>query len=182
MGLGLFSGNKEKKEILDQEKRYNDASITNSIMMKDNIDEQFVIEKKEKLIELTQWQQNREPSMQKIFSKFSGYYYDKDKRILTKSQIEEPIMTLNAAVKIIGYVETLDHNVMLGSWDEKRINTTMRYIASGLWDYVKLNHKELGIDITQASYVLWTICNTIEPNYMRGLNNGERRRDQEIKG
>ena len=182
--MGLFNREKSQERLMKQQiRQQSQGEMVTSLSVATPNDELALLERKDKLVELTQWQQDRDKSMQKIFSKLSGYVYDGKNKTLTKSEIETPYCSVEGAIKLVGFIETLDHNIMLGSWDTDRINATIKIgICHPLRRFIYNKHKELGIpDIYCADYTLWLLVNTIEGNYMRGLNNGERRRDQEIR-
>jgi hypothetical protein len=157
---------------------------TNSMVMGQpdaQLDEKNLMEKRQILVELTQWQQDRQPAMQKLFEKLSGYYYDLKSKTLMKSTWDTGYTTLIGASKLVNYIEPLDHNVMLANWSDKVLIVTMRdAIAHPLRRYIRDNHNEIGVSIDHAEYVFWIIVNTVEPTYWRGWNNGERRMNQEM--
>lgn len=144
------------------------------------LDEQNMMERREILLQLTQWQQDRNPTMRKLFTKLSAYDYDDKAKLLNKSKWDEPYCSLVGAAKLVNFIEPLDHNVMLANWSDKVLTVTMRdAIAHPLRRFIRDNHKELGISIDHAEYVFWNIVNTVEPTYWRGWNNGERRMNME---
>lgn len=177
-----FKRNEEKKmrEAAQEQANYelagNIASNPHAVM-----DEQNAIDRREVLVQLSQWQQDRSPAMKKIFFKLSGTYYnDKTKQIIPEKW-NVGYCSLIGARKMVDYIETLDHNVMLANWSDKQLIITLRdAIAHPLRRFVFHNHKELGMKIEHSEYVFWMIVNTVEPTYWRGWNDGERRKDREI--
>jgi hypothetical protein len=144
------------------------------------MDENSMMERREVLLQLTQWQQNRTAQMQKLFEKLSAYHYDDKLKQLVPSTWDVPYCSLVGAAKLVNFIEPLDHNVMLANWSDKVLNITMRdAIAHPLRRFIRDNHNELGIAIDHAEYIFWNIVNTVEPNYWRGWNNGERRMNME---
>ena len=160
------------------------------------IEEAALLQKREILIQLTQWQQDRSEVMFNLFLKLCSYYFDKKEKrikpiewdtgridnegkpILTR---EQGYVTIYGAQKIINWIETLDRNVMLGNWSEQNIIRTLRdAIAHPFADFLEMNHQELGLTVNHAEAVFWQVINTVEPTYWRGWNNGERRKDTEI--
>lgn len=149
------------------------------------VDEMAMLEKKEQIMQVTRWQQDRSKVHQDLFLKFCGYYYDDNEKILKelvwKDKWKEYYLTIFGAQKLVNYIEPLDRNVMLASWNENNIRSILRQsIAHPLRFFIYCNHKELGVNIKHAEYVLWLVLNTVEPTYYRGLNDGERRKDKEI--
>lgn len=172
---------KETPEQALQSQRQEDTK--NMILSQPNaqIDEAKMLERQEILIQLTRWQQSRTEQMRMLFEKLSAYTYDAKKGVLVPSTWDTPYCSLVGAAKLVNYIEPLDHNVMLANWSDKVLNVTMRdAIAHPLRRFIRDNHKELGISIDHAEYVFWNICNTVEPNYWRGWNDGERRKDREM--
>lgn len=145
------------------------------------MDEQNTIDRREVLVQLSQWQQDRSPVMRKIFFKLSGSYLDSKTKKLEKETWNSGYCNLIGARKMVDFIETLDHNVMLANWENKVLVITLRdAIAHPLRRFIFQNHNELGITIEHAEYVFWMIVNTVEPTYWRGWNDGERRKDKEI--
>jgi hypothetical protein len=175
----LFQKDKAGEALREQRQQENVGMILGQPNAQ--IDEQRMIERQEVLIQLTRWQQSRTAQMQQLFEKLSAYTYDKEKNALIPSKWDTPYCSLVGAAKLVNYIEPLDHNVMLANWSDKVLNITMRdAIAHPLRRFIRDNHNELGIAIEHAEYVFWNICNTVEPNYWRGWNDGERRKDREM--
>lgn len=146
-----------------------------------NIDESALIERRNALVQLSQWQQDRNPAMQKLFLNLTGYSYNKKEKRLQVVKWDKGYVSLFGAKKLVSFIEGLDHNVMLGSWDTKLIILTLRdAIAHPLRRYLFQNHGEMGLKLNHAEYIFWMIMNCVEPTYWRGLNDGERRKDKEI--
>lgn len=144
-------------------------------------DEQRAAERREVLVQLTQWQQDRSSVMQKLFLKLCSMSIDDETKMLTEVKWDSPVVSMWGAKKLIDFIEPLDHNVMLANWDTANLIKTMRdAIAHPLRRFIFQNHNLLDLKIEQAEYVFWLIVNTIEPNYWRGWNDGERRKDREI--
>lgn len=136
--------------------------------------------RREVLVELTKWQQDRSDSMQNLFLKLCGYYYDDKNKQLKPIKWDNGHVSIYGAQKLINFIEYADRNVMLGNWGEKNIIKTLRdSLAHPLREYLAINHDELGLKIQHARYVFWLIMNTIEPTYWRAYNDGERRKDRE---
>lgn len=171
-------GNNEEAQLREaRQAQTTDTLLSNpqSVM-----DEQRSMERREVLLQLTQWQQDRSPQMRKLFEKLSAYTYDDKSKQLIKSSWDMPYCSLVGAAKLVNFIEPLDHNVMLANWSDKVLIKTMRdAIAHPLRRYIRDNHNEIGVCIDHAEYVLWNIVNTIEPTYWRGWNNGERRMNME---
>lgn len=173
----------EKKEAEDQQKKELDYQQSYAILNNPNTtsDEQMNMDRRDVLVQLSQWQQDRTPAMKKLFLKLSAHYYDETTKQLKPHQWDKPYLTLWGASKIVGFIETLDHNVMLANWSDTIINLTLRdAIAHPLRRFIFMNREELGLSIEHGEYVFWTIMNTVEPNFWRGWNDGERRKDKEI--
>lgn len=144
-------------------------------------DSQILAERREVLVELSKWQQDRSGVMKNLFYKLAGVYYSDTKNQLIYTKWDKGYCSLRGAAKMVNFIENLDHNVMLANWEQKYLILTLRdAIAHPLRRFIFMNHKSLGIKILQAEYVFWNIMNTIEPNYWRGWNDGERRKDKEI--
>lgn len=177
-----FKGVQEKKahEAMQEQANYELAAgiATNP---QGAIDEQDALAKREVLVQLTQWQQDRKPAMQVLFQKLSAYTYDDKIKKLVPEKWNKGYCNLIGAAKLVNYIETLDHNVMLANWDQKNVIITLRdAIAHPMRRFIYSNRNELGIRFEHAEYVFWMIVNTVEPNYWRGWNDGERRKDREI--
>lgn len=175
--------NKQKKQVEEEQKESADYQLSAQLASPQYAppEEIAMQERKEALVQLSQWQQDRKPAMQQLFCKLSAYQFNPKRNMLEKIKWDSPYCELNGATKLIGFIETLDHNVMLANWSDKTILITMRdAIAHPLRRFIFENHQELGISINHAEYVFWSIVNTIEPNYWRGWNDGERRKDKEI--
>lgn len=172
----------EKEELQKAQQEEASYALASQFAANPNaaMDEQNAIDKREVLVQLSQWQQDRSPVMRKLFYKLSGTYPD-DKKGYVNQKWNRGYCTLLGSAKLVDFIEPLDHNVMLANWDTKNLIITLRdAIAHPLRRFIYQNHKDLGIDIEQAEYVFWMIVNTIEPNYWRGWNDGERRKDREI--
>lgn len=144
------------------------------------IEEQQAAERRDILVQLQKWQQDRSKQMQALFLQLSGYQIDKDLK-LTATSWNKGYVSLRGAAKLVNFIEPLDHNVMLANWDDKNLVVTMRdAIAHPLRRYLFMNNKELEMELVHAEYVFWLIVNTVEPNYRRGWNNGERLKDSKI--
>lgn len=169
--------NPEERAIKEQREHETNTGL---LLQQTSPEEINLIERREALIQLNQWQQDRSSTMQKIFLKLSGYEIDKDNRLIP-SKWDKGYCSLIGAHKLVNFIETLDHNVMLANWEEKTLFRTMREgIAHPLRNFIFLNHQELGIDFSKAEYVLLLIVNSVEPNFWRGWNDGERRKDREM--
>ncbi len=145
------------------------------------LEDQQVIDKREVLIQLSQWQQDRTEPMRNLFLKLCGYHYDSDKKLLRRTKWDKGFVSIFGAQKLINYIEPLDRNVMLANWDDKTLTKTLRDgIAHPLRRFIFQNHKEIGLKLEHAEYVFWIIINTVEPTYWRGYKDGERKKDREI--
>lgn len=143
--------------------------------------DQAMIDRKDVLIQLSQWQQDRSPVIKKLFLELSGYTVNTKNGLLEKVKWNKGHLSLYGAHKLVSFIEPLDHNVMLANWRDKNLIITLRdSISHPLRRYIFQNHKELSLELEHAEYVFWSILNTIEPNYWRGWNDGERRKDREI--
>lgn len=172
-----------KEEIRKQQKDEIDLNLAAQSLANpsQSFDEQRAAERREVLVELTQWQQDRSPMMQKLFLKLCSMNLNTEKKQLEKIPWDEPMVSMWGAKKLIDFIEPLDHNVMLANWDTKNLTLTLRdAIAHPLRRFIFQNHNKLNLKIEHAEYIFWMIVNTIEPNYWRGWNDGERRKDREI--
>lgn len=175
----FFRNNSEQDQINKERKFQTTGTILNQ--QQQQIDEMQLLEKREVLLQLTQWQQDRTPAMRKLFEKLSAYTFDTKSGTLNASKWDTPYCSLVGASKLVSFIEPLDHNVMLGNWGDQVLTTTLRdAIAHPLRRFIRDNHNELGISIDHAEYVFWNIMNAVEPTYWRGWNNGERKKDQEM--
>lgn len=167
---------KEQKEAADYQ-----MSLGLSTSQSNLLDESALIQKRNALVQLSQWQQDRNPSMQKLFMNLSACTYNKLEKKLEFIKWDKAYVSLLGAKKLVNFIDGLDHNVMLGSWDQKLIILTLRdALAHPLRRYIFQNHKEIGLKIEHAEYIFWLVMNSVEPTYWRGLNDGERRKDKEI--
>jgi len=165
----------QQQAMIDQSIQYRAAEGQQSA-----VEEQAIIDRRNALIQLSQWQQDRSEAMQNLFLKLAGYYYDK-KDGLKPLKWDTGYVSLFGAQKLVSFIDSLDRNVMLGNWSEQNVIRTLRdAVAHPLRRFIYLNHNELGLQLSHAEYVFWTIQNTVEPTYWRGFNNGERRKDSEI--
>jgi hypothetical protein len=169
-----------------QEQQQQQAAVEQTINYKaagaqeSAIEEQNMIDRRNALIQLSQWQQDRSEAMQNLFLKLAGYYFDK-KEGLKPIHWDTGYVSLYGAQKMVSFIESLDRNVMLGNWSERNVIITLREaIAHPLRRFIFLNHNEIELTLSHAEYVFWLIMNTVEPTYWRGYNNGERRKDSEI--
>lgn len=166
----------EAKQQQDTELAFGLATSQASVM-----EDQRILDKKEVLVQLTHWQQDRTEAMQKLFLKLSGYAYSKDKKVLQKVKWDKGFVSIFGAQKLINYIEPLDRNVMLANWDDKTLIKTIRDgIAHPLRRFIFQNNKEISLKLEHAEYVFWLIINTVEPTYWRGYKDGERKKDREI--
>ncbi len=166
----------EQKEAADYQMGLGMATSQANMM-----DEAALIQKRNALIQLSQWQQDRNPAMRKLFLNLSASMYNKANKTLEYIKWDKCYVSLLGAKKLVNFIEGLDHNVMLGSWDHKLIILTLRdALAHPLRRYLFQNHKEIGLSLEHAEYIFWMVMNCVEPTYWRGLNDGERRKDKEI--
>lgn len=175
----LFKKNNDAAQVKEERQ----FQTTGAVLMQQQgqADELAMLQRREVLTQLTQWQQDRSPTLRKLFEKLCAYHVDAKTKELIKSQYEIPCCSLGGAQELVNYIEPLDHNVMLANWSDKTLIVTMRdAIAHPLRRFIRDNHRELGMDIQHAEYVFWLIVNTIEPTYWRGWNDGERRKDREM--
>ncbi len=175
-----FKGKEEAKLKADQ-KEAADYQMSLGLIQGNRIDEAALLEKRNALVQLSQWQQDRNPSMQRLFLNLSASIYNKHEKKLESVEWDKGYVSLLGAKKLVNFIEGLDHNVMLGSWDQKLIILTLRdALAHPLRRYLFQNHKEIGLQLEHAEYIFWLVMNSVEPTYWRGLNDGERRKDKEI--
>lgn len=145
------------------------------------VDEQSVLARQEAMVQLSQWQQNRSPAMQRLFLNLAGCTYNAKEKKIDAVLWNKGLVNIWGAKKLTDFAEEHDHNVMLGSYSETYILRTLRDgVAHPLRRYIFNNHRELGILLSNAELVLWEVIYAIEPTYWRGLNDGERRKDKEI--
>lgn len=176
-----FKNEKEEVRNTQSEQANYELSAATLSNPQSTMDEQAMQERREVLVQLTQWQQDRSPAMQKLFLQLAGYEFNNDKDKIIPQAWNEGYCNLIGSAKLVNYIEGLDHNVMLGSWDDKNLILTLREsIAHPLRRFIFSNHKELGIEINHAEYTFWIVMNCIEPTYWRGYKDGERRKDREI--
>lgn len=174
---------KELERIERQQKEESDYQMSYGLATSESnaVDESALIERRNALVQLSQWQQDRNPSMQKLFLNLAGYVYNKKEKSLEPVKWDRGYVSLYGAKKLVTFIEGLDHNVMLGTWNEKLIILTLRdAIAHPLRRFIFQNHRELGLNLPHAEYIFWLIMNSVEPTYWRGFNDGERRKDKEI--
>lgn len=176
-----FKDTKEEQRMQDQINT--DLSLSAQTLGNPNnsTDEALAMQRREVLVQLTQWQQDRSPVMRSLFLKLCSMQIDEKNISLIPISWDKPVVSMWGAKKLIDFIEPLDHNVMLANWDTSNLIRTMRdAIAHPLRRFIFQNHTMLNLNIEQAEYVFWLIINTIEPNYWRGWNDGERRKDREI--
>lgn len=167
----------QMKQQADYEMAYGALTSSQEAAM----DEQALLERRETLLQLSQWQQDRTPVMQKLFLKLCGYKYDKEEKKIYKVEWDKGYVNVLGAQKLINFIEPLDRNVMLANWNDQILIRTIREgIAHPLRRFLFFNHAELGLKIEHAEYIFNLIINTVEPTYWRGWNDGERRKDREI--
>lgn len=165
-----------KEQAINQTINYKMASQQTAAL-----ETQAMLDKREILVQVTQWQQDRTPAMRELFMKLCGAHYDIKTKELDFPQWARGYVDQFGAYKLVSFIETLDRNVMLGNWSERNLIITMRdAIAHPLRRYIFFNHAELGLQVQHAEYVFWTIVNAVEPTYWRGFNNGERRMNMEM--
>jgi len=170
---------KSKNELKQQTDL--DYSFGLSTSQASAMEDQQVLDKREVLIQLSQWQQDRTDAMQKLFLKLCGYFFNSEKKILEKIKWDKGFVSIFGAQKLINYIEPLDRNVMLACWDDNTLIKTVRDgIAHPLRRFIFQNHKEISLKLEHAEYVFWIIINTVEPTYWRGYKDGERKKDREI--
>ena len=180
--LNPFKKNEEKevKKQQKQEAEYNLSGML-STAQEAAIDEKALLDKRDILIQLTQWQQDRSDVMQRLFLKLCGYAYNKEKRTIQKIKWDKGYVSLFGAQKLIGFIETMDKNVMLGNWSDSVLIKTLREsVAHPLRRFLFMNRDELGLELEHGEYIFWLMMNTVEPTFWRGWNDGERRKDKEI--
>lgn len=167
-------------EEQEQEKKQNLAySYANT--QEAAIDEQNIHQRKDILVQLSQWQQDRSEAMRNLFLKLSGYAFNTTTGHLIEVKWDRGYVSLYGAQKLVNWIETLDRNVMLANWSEHALLMTLREgVAHPLRRFIFENHQELGLKINHAEAVFWIIMNAVEPTYWRGWNDGERRKDREI--
>lgn len=173
----------EEKKLREAAQEQANYELAGNIAANPNavIDEQNALDRREILMQLSQWQQDRSPAMRKIFYKLAGVYYHEEQKRILQEKWNRGYCNLLGARKMVDYIEMLDHNVMLANWNDKNLIITLRdAIAHPLRRFIFHNRNELGITINHAEYVFWLIVNTVEPTYWRGWNDGERRKDREI--
>jgi len=152
--------NKQVQDAKEQQKQEADYQMATNVISSqaEAQDDQNMYEKKEVLVQLSQWQQDRSPAMKKLFLKLSGYHLNPDTNKLSKTKWDKGHVSLYGAHKLINFIEPLDHNVMLANWDDKNLIKTLRdAIAHPLRRYIFQNHKQLGVEMVNAEYVLWNI-------------------------
>jgi len=175
--------NKQKEQIQEMQDKEANLHLQTTVLgtPSNNPEDIDVSERRNMLLQLSQWQQDRGPSYQKVFLEMCGYRVDPESKTLKENDWSTKYTTLAGAQKLIMFVEPLDHNVMLGSWNEDLIYKYMREgVAHPLRRFIVDNHNELGLDLQHAEYVINLLLSCVEPNFMRGLNDGERRKDREI--
>lgn len=173
----------EIKEAKKQQKHEADYNLSFGLTTAQEaaIDEQALLHKKEVLLQLTQWQQDRTDVMQRLFLKLCGYAYNKESKTIEKIKWDEGYVSIFGAQKLIGFIETMDRNVMLGNWSDTILIKTLREsIAHPLRRFIFMNRDELSLELQHAEYIFWLMMNTVEPTFWRGWNDGERRKDKEI--
>lgn len=176
----MFNSKPVKEQVNKEEADY---TMTTNLLTNPNInaDDQSVNDKRDLLVQLSQWQQDRSPAMQKLFLKLAGFTINVQENKLEQIEWDKGVVSLYGAQKLVNFIEPLDHNVMLANWEQKMLVITLREaIAHPLRRFILDNHKEMGLRIEHAEYVFWQIMNTVEPTYWRGWNDGERRKDREI--
>lgn len=178
-----FNRNKEEqreRQMINEGKQM--AIVDATLKAQTTIEDERLTRNKEILVQLTQWQQDRKPSMVKIFQDLSGcLIVNNEMKAPEEAHWNTGVCSMLGAKKLVDFIETLDHNVMLATWDEKALNLALKEgIAGPLKSFIRQNHLQLGIKLNHATYVLWLIINTLEPNYRRGLMDGERKKDREI--
>lgn len=178
-----FKQKLEEKEAKKEQKQLADHQLGLGLVTGQEaaIDEQNLLRRKEILLQLTQWQQDRTGAMQTLFLKLCGYAYNKEKKTVEKIKWDKGYVNIFGAQKLIGFIETMDRNVMLGNWSDTVLIKTLREsIAHPLRRFIFMNKDELGLQLQHAEYIFWLIMNTVEPTFWRGWNDGERRKDKEI--
>lgn len=175
-----MKGEMEKAKAIHKEEA--DFQMTAGLLQTpENVSDQAQYDRREVLVQLSQWQQDRTDAMKSLFLKLCGYQMDKKGEKLIPVEWDKGYVSLKGAYKLINFIEPLDRNVMLANWSDKMLIITLRdAIAHPLRRYIFHNHEELMLSLEHAEYVFWLIVNTVEPTYWRGWNDGERRKDKEI--
>ena len=82
------------------------------------IDEQNALERREVLVQLSQWQQDRKPAMQILFQKLSGYAYDPKLKKLVMEKWNKGYCNLIGSAKLVNYIESTGGNLVVRHEDD----------------------------------------------------------------
>ena len=155
----------QEKKVAEQVKQQTDTELAYGLATSQAsvMEDQQIIDKREVLVQLTHWQQDRTEAMKTLFLKLCGYSINKETKLLEKIKWDKGFVSVFGAQKLINYIEPLDRNVMLANWDDNTLIETLRDgIAHPLRRFIFQNHKEIGLKLEHAEYVLLIIINTIE--------------------
>lgn len=173
-----------EKEMLDKElSSARSNTVLGASLNNYGVDEQLLDEKRKELLMVRKWLLDRNPQMQKLFLKLCGHAVSANNELKPIIWDTEAMTSLPGARKLVDYIETLDHGVMLSNWkDEPLIKGVLKNsIGDPLSDHLYLNYRHYKIKSRNLKYVYTLIINNIEPNYWRGYQDGERKTEREIR-
>jgi len=183
-----FMKKQEEDPFKMQMQMQKDTSTVESAMHPQNMDEDLMMQRRSFLAEITQWLQDCEPRYIKLFNFLSGVQFDDDGSLKMNGDGTPaialwitPKCNLNGAYQLVKGVETIDHNIMNGNWEQGNIARTLKIALAGpIKDEIKQHYLDYGIAKKDMKAIFWQILRTVEGNYYRGWNDGERRLQKEI--
>lgn len=162
----------EKKEEIEELSPAIDDATAASVYP-GNQEERDFIAQKDRLAELTRWQQDLSPQYQELVWDLYGVTPDENGNLKSIDGYKAPC-NLTGAYHMINILKRIDKNVMMGAWSEARMSRTIISRASMLILDLVENYEKYGIEKSKLRYVYRLIVDTMEPTFVRGLNNGER--------
>lgn len=171
----------EQRQINQQRQYERDNIVTEQATHPQAYDEQYHMEKQALLNEIRRWQQDLEPKYQRFFEDLAGIRLTESGDVVNIPNIK-PFTNLNGAYHITNYLRRIDVNVMRSNYSEFRIYSNLNILLATLIQLIKDKREEWDIEKKQGVLdYIWTNCyNAMEPTYLHGLNDGERRHESEI--
>jgi len=189
MGIN-FNPFKKDKDELDRQFDHQDNQLNKQMAMETSTEEQLMMQGGLVAPDLTKWQQNLDPLIDKMVHRLKRMVLDnngtwKSLKIFvdSKEQVAPPLCSDECIYKLVATIEpNASQNLMMAKLTEEEIAKRMYSLeANVLLDILIPEHQQYGTDLRDLSTVKQIFRSCARPTFFRAIGGFEAKNNREIR-
>ena len=177
---GLIFGRKEKNNEFEQQLSSNERMQQNEMTAQESAAEQYLIEQREKMQDLTKWQQDMSPFLKRMVHDLKREYIGDDGEyhpVIVNGSPLKPLCSDELIQDLISQLRNFtSQNTMMSNLDEYQINKIIRHCEKTvILDMLVPEMKKYGTPEHQLSQIKKIFRGALTPTLYRAWRGGERK-------